>query len=116
METCGEVHSMLIETISGLKGNINELYSLNRETSKDSADIKERLSSVETKLDAWHEESERQQQNLTNILSTGLARIEKLAGGGRSKWGPTHTVALITGCIGPGGVLAIIMFFAKGGS
>lgn len=117
--TC-DAHEMLVDAMTGLRGDISKLYDLNRETSRDGAEVKERLSSVEAKLDAWHEEGERQQATLTAMLSSGLSRIEdmvkikpKSPDPVKRKWGPQHTVALVGSIVGPGGIAAIILIFWK---
>jgi hypothetical protein len=112
--TCG-AHDIMVESVTHLRDSISDLYALNRKASDEIGEVNVRLATVEIKLDTWREESERQQAALSETFKDGISRIESMIKArpyqDRQRWKPAHTVALLTGVLGPGGVAGILSLF-----
>lgn len=112
---CG-AHDLLVGNVETLRKDVGEIYGLLRKSTEEVGEANVRLATVEVKLDTWREESERQQAAMSNTFQEGIARIEAMIQtrmhiAPRQRWKPAHTVALLTGVLGPGGVAGILSVF-----
>ena len=110
--TCG-AHDLLVENVTHLRNSIGDLYSLNRKTTDEVSEMKVQLVEVVTKLDNWHEETERQQASLAETFKDGIGRIEEMIKAKptyatRQRWRPAHTVALLSATLGPTGIAGVV--------
>jgi hypothetical protein len=112
MATKCAAHEPLIETISGVRESVRQLYDLDREKTErlgkfdvSLARLEEKTTAGFLRLEQWQEEFESAQAARDERLDRTLRLMQP------KRWTPAQKVAMVSAILGPTGIAVFSLFF-----
>ena len=112
MATKCAAHEPLVQTISGVRDGVQQLYDLDREKTERLGRFEVSLARLEEKttagfsaLEQWQEEFEWAQASRDERLDRTLRAMQP------KRWTPAQKVALVSAVLGPTGIAVFTLFF-----
>ena len=112
MATQCAAHEPLIETITGVRESVRQLYDLDREKTErlgkfdvSLARLEEKTTAGFLRLEQWQEEFESAQAARDERLDRTLRAMQP------KRWTPAQKVAMVSAILGPTGIAVFSLFF-----